>query len=88
VQKQESFHCLPHHPRLLALYQTLFGGEVLVHARHIMRLVTPTYGDGSHAAPPRFSTDSRHFPILDVLVSLGLVPRNAARSPYCVAPTD
>jgi len=41
VQKIESFHRLPHHPRLIALYETLFGSEVLVHPRHIMRLVTP-----------------------------------------------
>jgi ectoine hydroxylase-related dioxygenase (phytanoyl-CoA dioxygenase family) len=41
VQKLESVHRLPHHPRLLALYRTLFGGEVLVHARHIIRMITP-----------------------------------------------
>jgi hypothetical protein len=41
VQKLESFHRLPHHTRLLALYRTLFGSEVLAHSRHIMRLVTP-----------------------------------------------
>lgn len=31
VQKLESLHRLPHHPHLIALYQTLFGGAVLVH---------------------------------------------------------
>jgi ectoine hydroxylase-related dioxygenase (phytanoyl-CoA dioxygenase family) len=41
VQKLESVHRLPHHPRLLALYRTLFGGEVLVHARHIVRMISP-----------------------------------------------
>jgi hypothetical protein len=41
VQKLESFHRLPHHPRLIALYETLFNSEVLVHSRHILRLVTP-----------------------------------------------
>jgi ectoine hydroxylase-related dioxygenase (phytanoyl-CoA dioxygenase family) len=40
VQKLESVHRLPHHPALLALYRTLFGREVLVHARHIIRMIT------------------------------------------------
>jgi hypothetical protein len=40
VQKLESLHRLPHHPRLLALYRLLFGKEVLVHARHIARMIT------------------------------------------------
>lgn len=40
IQKLESFHRLPHHPNLLALYRTLFADEVLVHARHIARMVT------------------------------------------------
>ena len=41
VQRLESVHRLPHHPRLLALYQPLFARDVLVHPRHIARLVTP-----------------------------------------------
>lgn len=41
VQKLESVHRLPHHPNLLALYRALFGSEVLVHPRHIVRMVTP-----------------------------------------------
>ena len=40
VQKLESFHRLPHHPRLVALYRKLFGKDVLVHARHIARMIT------------------------------------------------
>jgi len=40
VQKLERFHRLPHHPRLLALYQELFGADVLVHPRHIARMIT------------------------------------------------
>ena len=40
VQRLESFHRLPHHPRLLSLYQILFGKDVLVHARHIGRMIT------------------------------------------------
>lgn len=41
VQKLESVHRLPHHPALLALYRTLFEREVLVHARHIIRMISP-----------------------------------------------
>ena len=41
VQKQESVHRLPHHPKLLELYKTLFADEVLVHARHIIRMISP-----------------------------------------------
>ena len=41
VQKLERFHRLPHHPRLLEIYRALFGREVLVHQRHIARMITP-----------------------------------------------
>ena len=41
VQRLESVHRLPHHPRLLALYRTLFDDDVLVHARHIIRMISP-----------------------------------------------
>jgi hypothetical protein len=40
VQKLESVHRLPHHPRLMELYRTLFDSEVLVHPRHIIRMIT------------------------------------------------
>lgn len=40
VLRLESFNCLPHHPRLIALYRSLFQDEVLVHARHIGRMIT------------------------------------------------
>ena len=40
VNRLERFHRLPQHPRLMALYRTLFGKEVLVHARHIGRMIT------------------------------------------------
>ena len=40
AQKLESLHRLPHHPRLLSLYETLFERDVLVHARHIARMIT------------------------------------------------
>lgn len=40
VQKLESVHRLPHHPNLIALYRTLFDDDVLVHARHIVRMIS------------------------------------------------
>jgi len=40
VQKLPSMHRLPHHPRLLGFYRSFFGQEVLVHPRHIVRMVT------------------------------------------------
>ena len=40
VQRLERIHRLPHHPRLLSLYRILFEQEVLVHARHIARMIT------------------------------------------------
>ena len=49
VQKLQSFHRLPHHPRLLHLYQGLFGKDVLVHPRHIGRMITPH--PGMHPTP-------------------------------------
>lgn len=40
AQKLERLHRLPHHPKLLEFYRNLFGREVLVHPRHIARMVT------------------------------------------------
>jgi hypothetical protein len=47
VQKLELFHTLPHHPKLMALYRSLFDAEVLPHPRHIARMMT-----GHHAMTP------------------------------------
>jgi hypothetical protein len=41
VQRLELFHSLPHHPKFLSLYRTLFGKEAIPHPRHIARMVTP-----------------------------------------------
>ena len=41
VQRLEAFHRFPHHPRLLALYRSLFQEEVLVHPRNIARILVP-----------------------------------------------
>lgn len=41
AQKLESLHRAPHHPALVNLFRTLFGREVLVHPRHIARMITP-----------------------------------------------
>jgi len=40
VQKLELFHTIPHHPKLLGLYRSLFGKEVIPHPRHIARMIT------------------------------------------------
>jgi len=40
VQKLERMHSLPHHPKLLEFYRNLFDAEVLVHPRHIARMIT------------------------------------------------
>lgn len=49
IQCLELFHTLPHHPKLLALYRTLWGSEVLPHPRHIARVLLPA---PSFAATP------------------------------------
>ncbi len=40
AQRLESLHRLPHHPRLLEFYRRIFDADVLVHPRHIARMVT------------------------------------------------
>ncbi len=50
VQKLELFHSLPHHPKLIALYETVFGEPVLPHPRHIARVMVPT--PSSAPTPP------------------------------------
>jgi ectoine hydroxylase-related dioxygenase (phytanoyl-CoA dioxygenase family) len=41
IQSLELFHALPHHPRIIALYESLFGAAVLPHPRHIARVLLP-----------------------------------------------
>ncbi len=41
IQRTESVHRMPHHPRLLELYRLLFERDVFVHPRHIIRMMTP-----------------------------------------------
>lgn len=41
IQHLESFHTLPHDPRLVQLFRDLFNGEPLIHPRHITRVVFP-----------------------------------------------
>lgn len=40
AQRLESLHRFPHHPRLLALFKLLFDRDVLVHPRHMARMIT------------------------------------------------
>ena len=41
IQCLESFHRLPHHPKLIALYALLFEANILPHPRHIARVLLP-----------------------------------------------
>lgn len=41
VQRLEVVHRLPHLPSLINLYTGLFGEDVFVHPRHIIRMITP-----------------------------------------------
>lgn len=50
LQSLPQFHRLPHHPALLQVYRDLFGEDVFVHPRHIMRAMTPHPATG--ATPP------------------------------------
>jgi hypothetical protein len=49
IQSLELFHAIPHHPRLIALYETLLEAAVLPHPRHIARVLLPA---PSFAATP------------------------------------
>jgi ectoine hydroxylase-related dioxygenase (phytanoyl-CoA dioxygenase family) len=50
VQKIEALHALPHHPRLISLYEQLFAEPVFVHPRHIVRVMTSH--PSLHPTPP------------------------------------
>jgi hypothetical protein len=78
IQCLELFHTLPHHPKILALYEKLFQAPVLPHPRHIARVLLPSpsfaptpphqdyiYIQGTH----RFWT--LWFPLGDAPVKLG-----------------
>lgn len=41
VTRLEAFHRLAHHPRLLAMFDALFGEPTLAHARNIARIIFP-----------------------------------------------
>ncbi|MFC4812207.1 phytanoyl-CoA dioxygenase family protein [Paenibacillus sp. GCM10023250] len=42
VQKQEAFHAFAQHPKLLALFDTLFGERSFPHPRNIARIMLPS----------------------------------------------
>lgn len=50
VQCLELFHALPHHPKLISLYEKLFQGPALPHPRNIARILLPY--PGAAATPP------------------------------------
>ncbi|UVI30085.1 phytanoyl-CoA dioxygenase family protein [Paenibacillus spongiae] len=78
VQKLESFHALAHHPRLIAMYRTLFGETPFVHPRNIGRImlphqdqkVTPSHQDFLHIQGAD-NTWTCWMPIGDIPKSLG-----------------
>lgn len=74
----ESFHTIPHHPRLVQLFRDLFDGEPLIHPRHITRVVfpnaieetTPPHQDYVHIRGTR-NTLTAWFPVGDCPRELG-----------------
>jgi hypothetical protein len=75
IQKIELFHRLPHHPRLIHMYEALFGKAVLPHPRHIARLMVPSPG----AVPTPIHQDFIHIQgtrnVWTCWLPLGDVPR-------------
>jgi hypothetical protein len=78
TQKIEDFHRLAHHPRLIHVYEQLFGKAVLPHPRNIARLMVPT----ERLAPTPIHQDFIHIqgtrnvwtcwiPLGDIPVALG-----------------
>jgi hypothetical protein len=97
LQSLPEFHRLPHHPALLRVYQSLFGEEVFVHPRHIMRAMTPHPATG--ATPPHQDfpliqgapeTWTCWFPLGDCAVELGplTVLRGSHRDGYVPVGND
>lgn len=41
IQRLQLFHTIPHHHRLMQLYENLLGGNILPHPRHIARVLLP-----------------------------------------------
>lgn len=78
VQKLQDFHAFAHHPKLLGLFDTLFGERTFPHPRNIARIMLPS--DKLNVTPPH--QDFLHIqgssntwtcwaPMGDVPVSLG-----------------
>jgi len=40
IQRLQSFHATPHHPNLVGVMRQLLGEEILVHPRHIARMIS------------------------------------------------
>ncbi|WP_090986126.1 phytanoyl-CoA dioxygenase family protein [Paenibacillus sp. CF384] len=78
VQKLESFHAVAHHPKLLGLFDTLFGERTFPHPRNIARIMLPS--DKLNVTPPHqdflhiqgsYTTWTCWAPIGDVPKALG-----------------
>ena len=75
VQKLELFHRLPHHPRLIRMYETLFGRSVLPHPRNIARLMVPWPGAAITPAHQDFIHIQGTHNAWTAWIPLGDVPR-------------
>ncbi len=80
LQKQESFHALPHRPELLQLMEALVGETVLVHPRNIARIVFPAtefFSTPPHQDYPLIQgtpdTYTAWIPLTDCPVELGVL---------------
>jgi ectoine hydroxylase-related dioxygenase (phytanoyl-CoA dioxygenase family) len=72
-QRLENFHALAHDPQLLHAMKTIFEDQVLVHPRHIGRLIQP----GTRPTPPHqdYTPIRGTFNTWTAWVPLGDVPR-------------
>lgn len=78
IQHLEAFHRLAHHPKLISVYETLFGAPVLPHPRNIARIMipsdhdvpTPPHQDFIHIQGSR-NVWTAWFPLGDCPIGLG-----------------
>lgn len=78
IQRLQSFHAMPHHPNLLRVMEKLLGEEILVHPRHIARMIsshrtvfpTPEHQDFIHIQGSA-KTWTCWFPLSDCPRSMG-----------------
>jgi hypothetical protein len=91
LQQLPALHRLPHHSSFAAVYRDLFGEEVFVHPRHIMRAMTPHPATGPTPPHQDFplvqgspETWTCWFPVGDCSLALGplAILRGSHRNGY------